>query len=190
MQKLNISKLIIVEGKYDKIRLSNVVDANIIAINGFSVYNDDKLKKTIKKLAKDNGAIILTDSDTAGYKLRVYVSKILSNEDVINIFTPQIEGKEKRKAKASAQGYIGVEGIDDQTIYSLLKQYSDINEVRNDITVSDLYDLGFVGVKGAKERKNGLLANLGIQQNISNKFLLRILNDNYTKKEFYSLFSY
>jgi len=188
LHKLKIDRLIIVEGRYDKIRLSNIVDADIIAVNGFSVFKDDNMKKTLKKLALEKGVIILTDSDTAGYKIRVFVSQILSGCDVVHILAPQISGKEKRKATPSAQGYVGIEGMDDDILIKLLSDYVSDKDITSDILPSDLYQLGFMGCDGAKEKKNKLLLSLGVQQNISNKFLLRLLNEKYTKEEFYNCF--
>lgn len=188
MAKLKIDKLIIVEGKYDKIRLSNIVDANIIETGGFSVFKNKEIKNTLKHLAREHGAIILTDSDTAGYKIRVFLSKILGSENIINIMPPQIAGKEKRKQLPSAQGYVGIEGTDDKILIDLLEKYATDRQPQGDMTVSDLYAVGLVGVSGAKQRKNELLLSLGVQQNVSNNFLLGILNDRYTKQEFYKLF--
>lgn len=188
MQKLKIDKLIIVEGKYDKIRLSNIVDAKIIETGGFSIFKDQQAKATLKQLAKQHGAIILTDSDTAGYKIRVYLTKILGTQNIINIMPPQIEGKESRKQTPSAQGFVGIEGTDDQILYDLLKRYSNDAKPIGDMTVSDLYSVGLIGVAGAKERKNKLLLSLGVQQNVSNSFLLAILNERYTKDQFYEIF--
>ena len=188
MHKLKIDRLIIVEGRYDKIRLSNIVDADIIAVNGFSVFKDDSMKKTLKKLAREKGVIILTDSDTAGYRIRVFISQILSGCDVVNILAPQITGKEKRKTNPSAQGYVGIEGTEDDILIKLLSEYVSDKEVKCDIMPSDLYQLGFIGCDGAKEKKNKLLLSLGVQQNISNNFLLRLLNQKYTKEEFYTYY--
>lgn len=188
MQKLKINRLIIVEGKYDRIRLLNIVDADVIAVNGFSLYKDKEKKKTLKTLATQKGALILTDSDTAGYKLRVYLSDILSNADVVNVLAPQIKGKEKRKEHPSAQGFLGIEGIDDGVLYDLLSRYVTDLPVRNDITAADLYQLGLSGTDGARERKNKLLDLLGVQHNISNKFMLRLLNEKYTKKQLYEMY--
>lgn len=188
MQKLKIDKLIIVEGKYDKIRLSNIVDANIIETGGFSIFKDEKTKNTIKNLVRGRGALILTDSDTAGYNIRVYLSKILGKKNVTHVMVPQIEGKERRKKAPSAQGYVGVEGTDDKILYDILKEYSTDKIALGDMNEADLYAVGLMGVCGAKERKNKLLISLGVQQNISNKFLLNILNERYTREQFYSLF--
>lgn len=187
MAKLKIDKLIIVEGKYDKIRLENIVDADIIAVNGFSLFNDGDIKLTIRTIAKNKGVLIFTDSDTAGYKIRVYLNEWLKDCDVINVFAPEIEGKEHRKIQPSASGLLGVEGLDDELIIELLKEYGSVKDKRTEITFADLYNLGLMGTDGSKKRKNELLKMLGIQKNISNNFFLRILNDKFTKDEFYSL---
>lgn len=185
MSKLKIDKLIIVEGKYDKIRLENIVDANIIAVNGFRIFNDKNIKETIKTLAKNNGAIILTDSDTAGYRIRVYLSEILTGCEVINVFSPEIPGKEKRKTEISASGFLGVEGTPDDVLIELLTDCVTHKDTFSEIEYSDLYELGLMGKSDSKSRKNELLLHLGIQRNISNTFLLRILNDKFTKNELY-----
>lgn len=187
MDKLKIKRLILVEGMYDKIRLENIVDAPVIAVNGFRIFNDSKMKATVLSLAKDNGVLILTDSDTAGYKIRVYLSKILSGCDVVHVFAPEIQGREKRKTTPSSAGLLGIEGIDDNTLYKLLSKCTDTVENREDITVSLLYELGYVGCAGAKEKKNKLLQYLGVQKNISNTFLIRILNSKFNRDEFINL---
>lgn len=187
MEKLKIDKLILVEGRYDKLRLENIVDAPVIAVDGFRIFNNDKTKKTVVSLAKERGVIILTDSDTAGYKIRVYLSKILSGCEVYNVFAPEISGKEKRKSAPSAQGLVGIEGTDDDTLRSLLSDYASAHTERNEITAALLYELGYIGTAGAKEKKNALLRHLGVQRNVSNTFLLRILNSRYSKKEFIDL---
>ncbi len=189
MQKLKIDKLIIVEGKYDKIRLSNIVEANIVDVGGFSVFKNEKTKNTLKQLAREKGALILTDSDTAGYNIRVYLSKILGTQNIVNVMAPQIKGKESRKQTPSAQGYLGIEGTDDKILYDLLKEYVTEKTPIGDMCEADLYAVGLMGVSGAKERKNELLLSLGIQQNVSNRFLLYILNERYTKEQFYALFN-
>ena len=104
---------------------------------------------------------------------------------MVNVLAPQIKGKEKRKEHPSAQGFLGIEGIDDGVLYDLLSRYVTDLPVRNDITAADLYQLGLSGTDGARERKNKLLDLLGVQHNISNKFMLRLLNEKYTKKQLY-----
>lgn len=186
-EKLVIDRLIIVEGRYDKIKLENIVSADIFAVNGFSVFKDKATVKTIKELAKSRGVLLLTDSDVAGYKIRVYLEKILTGVDIVNVFIPQLRGKEKRKSVPSKQGYLGVEGVSDECLYNALVPYTGQIKVSSDIDVALLYTLGYTGVFGAKEYKNKLLKHIGVQSDISNKFLLRILNERYTKEEFIKL---
>lgn len=185
MAKLKIDRLVIVEGKYDKIKLSNLIDADIIAVGGFSLFTNDKLKQTLKSLAKLKGAIILTDSDTAGYKIRVYLNKLLVNCDVDNVLIPQIKGKERRKDTHSKEGYLGIEGIDNELLLSKLKQYSAKGErPKGDITVTDLFMLGFCGSDNSKQKKNELLKRLDVQSGISNNFMLKLINARFTREEF------
>ena len=184
MEKIKISKLILVEGKYDKITLENIVDADIIAVDGFAAFKNKQRLETIKRLASQKGAIIFTDSDVAGYKIRVYLEKVLCGKNVVNAFIPQIEGKEKRKENFSKQGYLGVEGMDATTIKNALLPYVSDTINRNDIDVSTLFKLGYTGSFNSKQKKNQLLKSLGIQVDISNKFLLRILNERFTIDEF------
>ncbi len=188
MKKISIDKLIIVEGKYDKIKLENIVDADILAIDGFRIFNNKKEIDTIKSIARDREILIITDSDAAGYKIRVYLSKVLSNNKIVNVFVPQIKGKESRKKAYSAQGFLGVEGISDDIILAALQNFTcQCKKNKDDITVTDLYLLGLTGREGSKEKKNVLLNFLGVQNNISNAFLLKILNDRFTKEEFLNL---
>lgn len=187
MTKLQINKLIVVEGKYDKIKLSNITDAKIFVVNGFGIFNDDKAKKTLRALAHDKDVLILTDSDTAGYKIRVFLTKILSGNNIINVFAPEIRGVERRKSRPSKSGVLGVEGMDDDTLINVLSEYADNQAPRDDIKLIHLYELGYTGLNGSKDKKNRLLEYLNVQKNISNKFLLRILNDKFTLEQFINL---
>ena len=187
MEKIKISKLILVEGKYDKITLENIVDADIFAVDGFGVFKNKERLKTLKRLAVEKGVIILTDSDYAGYKIRVYLEKVFSGAQIINAFVPQVAGKEKRKEKLSKQGLLGVEGIEADILRNVLAPYTTDYSVRNDIDVALLYKLGYTGSVNSKSRKNQLLKKLGVQCDISNKFLLRILNERFNKNDFIEL---
>ena len=184
MDKLALDKLVIVEGKYDKIRLENILDAKILAVNGFGIYKDKKLKATIKSLSS-NGAIILTDSDTSGYRIRVYLNSILKGREVINVFMPQISGTEPRKEKPSAQGYLGVEGLSDELIIERLKQYAcnRSSPPRGNVTAADLYELGLNGRSGARERRAAILGKMGVQTDVSTTLFLRLINEKYTRAE-------
>ncbi len=186
MDKLKTDRLVIVEGKYDKLRLENIIDGKIIAVGGFGIYKDKALRQTIKSLSQ-NGVIIVTDSDRAGYKIRVFLTELLEGRDVINVFVPQIAGVERRKSAPSAEGYLGVEGVPDSELRDCLERFCTGGSKREEITAADLYERGLCGCPGAAARKNALLEKLGVQHGLSNRFLLRILNERYTKSEFEDL---
>ena len=113
---IKIDKAIIVEGKYDKIKLSSIVDAVIIVTNGFGIFKDREKLELIRYYANTTGIIILTDSDSAGRKIRGYIKGALNGGDIINVYIPDIFGKEKRKDKPSAEGKLGVEGVNSRIL--------------------------------------------------------------------------
>ena len=119
---LKIKEAVIVEGRYDKIKLSNLIDALIIETNGFSVYKDKKKLDFIKRLANERGIIVITDSDHSGFQIRNYLSSAIPKEKIKHIYIPDIYGKEKRKKEASKEGKLGVEGIDDAILLSLFEK--------------------------------------------------------------------
>ena len=116
-----IKEAIIVEGTYDQIKLSGFLDAVIIKTNGFSIFNDKDKLKTIKNLSEKTGVVILTDSDSAGFKIRNYIKQSLDEACVKHAYVPDIRGKEKRKTKVSKEGLLGVEGINPDVIIKALK---------------------------------------------------------------------
>ena len=119
---LKVKEAVIVEGKYDKIKLSNLLDALIIETNGFSVYKDKKKLAFIKKLANERGLIVITDSDHSGFQIRNYLSSVIPKDKIKHIYIPDIYGKEKRKKEPSKEGKIGVEGINDDILLELFKK--------------------------------------------------------------------
>ena len=114
---------IIVEGKYDKIKLSSIFDAVIITTEGFGIFKNKEKSELIKKLAEKNGVIVLTDSDSAGSIIRSHLKNILSEDKIHHIFLPPIKGKEKRKTKASSEGLLGVEGINKEIILKAFERF-------------------------------------------------------------------
>jgi len=119
---LKIKQTVIVEGKHDKIKLENIISANIISTDGFKIYNNKEKQLMIKKLAEKSGIIIFTDSDSAGKKIRGFIKNIAGDAQIINIYAPKIIGKEKRKRAASKENIIGVEGTDDKIILELFEK--------------------------------------------------------------------
>ncbi|MCD7872269.1 MAG: DUF4093 domain-containing protein [Clostridiales bacterium] len=184
---IKIKEAVIVEGKYDKIKLSNILDALIIEINGFHIYNDREKINFIRKLASERGIIILTDSDHSGFQIRNFISRGIDRNKIKNIYIPDVFGKEKRKQAPSKEGKLGVEGISDDI---LIKLFSENNisyaaEEKNDlITNYDLYTHGFSGVPNSKEKKKKLLKSLELPEFLSTNSLLSYLNYKMTKTEF------
>ncbi len=185
---IKIKQAVIVEGKYDKIRLSNIVDAVIIPTNGFSIYKDKDTAELIKTLAKTTGIIILTDSDSAGFQIRSRIRNIVRGGEVINVYIPDIVGKERRKREPSKEGLLGVEGIDDKLLIEAFRKAGVIAEERppvtDPITKADLLDLGLVGGEGSAARRAELQKRLGLPVRLSANMLLEILNVMYTRKDF------
>ena len=178
---IKIDKPIIVEGKYDKIRLSNFIDAVIIETDGFRIFSDKEKKAFIRNLAKTKGIIVMTDSDSAGFRIRNFIRNIASDGNVINVYIPDIFGKEKRKNEPSKEGKLGVEGISEAVITEALKKAGvfhtefDISQ-RRTVTVTDLFEDGFTGNDNSRERKQKLLKSLSLPSRLSNSQLLKLIN--------------
>ena len=113
---IKINEVIIVEGKYDKIKLQSLFDTLVVTTDGFRIYKNKEKAKMLRLLAEKRGIILLTDSDKAGLRIRNKVREIVGDANIKNVFVPQIKGKEKRKDKGGAEGILGVEGINDQII--------------------------------------------------------------------------
>lgn len=181
---LKLSRAVIVEGKYDKIRLENIVDAVIIPTNGFRIFKDEEKRRLIKKIAEKKGIIVLTDSDKAGSVIRSHIKNIASGADIISVYLPQISGKERRKTKPSAEGLVGVEGTPDEIIIKALERFSVSEERSERIEKNDLYHLGLSGSDGSAEKRKALLTFLDLPPSLTAPALLDALNSLYTKTEF------
>lgn len=175
--------MVIVEGKYDKIALENIIDATIISCDGFELFKNDSLKASLKEMAKDRGAIILTDSDRAGAVIRNHLRGILQNFDVYCLYIPSIEGKEKRKKAPGKEGLLGVEGMNPEVLAKLFEEF-EAKPVPQTISSLDLYESGLSGCMGAKTKKEKLLNALSLPRQLSNNALLKELNRRYTKESF------
>lgn len=179
---------VIVEGKYDKITLENVIDALIIPTNGFSVFKDKEKRDLIRLLAKEKGVIVMTDSDNAGNLIRSYIKKIVGESKIINVYVPALSGKEKRKAKASKEGLLGVEGMTPEIIEKALEKSGvfgrEVASKRRKITKNDMYLLGLSGRENSSIKRKQLLKKLELPQSLSSSAMLDILNTLYTYEEF------
>lgn len=176
---------IIVEGKYDKAFLKSFLDAVIITTEGFGVYKNKDFSNLVSSLSKCKKVIVLTDSDNAGKQIRNYIKNILKDIEIINIFTPQIKGKEKRKTAFSKEGFLGVEGQKKEIILDLLKDVIDEAPPNsNPITKNDLYFLGLCGGDNSAALRKKLLGSMNLPLNLSTNMLLEVLNRKFSKEEF------
>ncbi len=184
--KLNIP--IIVEGKYDKITLENVVDTLIISTDGFRIFKNREMCSLIRTLAREKGIIIMTDSDSAGQVIRNHIKNIAADGKIINVYVPQLKGKEKRKNAPSKEGFLGVEGLSKEVLKEALLKYGVQSETcdtpRKRITKTEFYELGFSGGENSGENRKKLILALGLPSNLSSNALLDVVNTLYTYEEF------
>lgn len=184
-----IREAIIVEGAYDKIKLSGFIDGIILTTHGFAVYSNPDFIETIKQLARTCGIVILTDSDSAGMQIRNFIKQQAGDGAVYHAYVPDIAGKEKRKAKPSAEGLLGVEGMTEEVIINALRAAgATVDDVSDEgknscITKADLYFLGLSGSPDAAERRRELCRRLGIPTRLSANMLLDVLNRMKTLEE-------
>ena len=186
--KLKIKQAILVEGKYDKIKLQQLVDAPIFTTDGFSVFSSGQKAKLLRRLALSDGLIILTDSDPAGFVIRNKLKGMLPKEKVVHIYAPQISGKEKRKKEPSKEGKIGVEGINDDVLLNLFKKANISSQpivINNPLTSVDMFTLELSGTPNAKQNKKKLLKSLDLPEFLSTSSLISYINSSMTKDEFY-----
>ena len=188
MNKIKTDKIIIVEGKYDKIKLSSIVDAHIITTDGFRIFKDKDKCNLIKILAERNGIIILTYSDSAGQMIRKHIEKIVPKNTVTSVYLPTILGKERSKTAPSAEGLLGVEGTDDAIILDALKRAGIIGEKcqkkGRKITKTDLFNLGVSGIDGSKEKRASLCKFLNLPETLPANSLIDVLYSLYGFDDF------
>ncbi len=186
---IKIDRVVIVEGRYDKIKLSSILDAVIIETEGFGIFNNKEKQKLIRKLAETKGLLILTDSDSAGFKIRSFIRGMVPAELIINAYIPDIFGKEKRKTEPSKEGKLGVEGIDAQTILSVLEKAGVFCETveekeKREITKTDLYEDGLSGKQDSNALRIKLLKHLDLPERLTSNALLQVLNTFLTFEEY------
>lgn len=187
MDKLKIDRPIIVEGKYDKITLSSVLDANIIPTNGFSLFNNKERLALIRRLGAERGVIVLTDSDGAGQLIRAHLSSALPKEQIIHLYTPAIQGKEKRKKEASKEGFLGVEGMEADRLRVLFAPFAAGAAQKprgRAVEKRDFYIDGLSGGAGAAARREALATKLELPHGMSANALLDAINLLYTYDEY------
>ncbi len=165
------------EGRYDKIKLDSVIDAEIITLEGFGIFNNVEKRHLIRTLAEKRGLIVVTDSDSAGQMLRSHIMNITGGQGVEHIYVPPTEGKEKRKATRSKEGLLGVEGIDADVLRSLFENFEAREFTpRREVTRARFYADGFMGTDGANSRREKLSQKLNLPKNMSTTALLSAIN--------------
>lgn len=187
---IRIKETVVVEGKYDKIRLSQLIDANIICTDGFMIFKNEEMIRLLSRLADETGVIILTDSDSAGFKIRNYIKSCLMEKNVKHAFIPSLEGKEKRKEKPGKEGLLGVEGMRDEALIKALELagYEAGESQGEKITKTDFFRLGLSGGKDSREKRKNLAIKLNLPHRISANMLLDVVNILYDREKFFELF--
>ncbi len=185
---LKLKEAVIVEGKYDKQRLSQFIDAPIITTSGFRVFSDKEKQTLIRTLSKERGLVVMTDSDSAGALIRNFLKGITDANTVRHCYIPQVEGKEKRKTSPSKEGFLGVEGLSEEILRDALIRcgITPVNEEEAPkyiFTKTDLFDLGLCGRENSKALREKLLKSMDFPPYLSSNALLEIINIMFTPKE-------
>ena len=177
--RLNIPYPIVVEGRYDAKKLSLVCDAHIITTDGFGVFKKTEKLALLRKLSQKTPIIVLTDSDGAGKMIRSHLSSAIPADRLIQLYIPQIKGKEKRKAAPSAEGTLGVEGMTAKLLFDLLAPFESPEAIarqsQNPLSKTDLYIDGLTGAENSAQKRDELAVSLGLPKGMSAPALLAAL---------------
>ncbi|MBR2108744.1 MAG: DUF4093 domain-containing protein [Ruminococcus sp.] len=186
---ISIKEAVIVEGRYDKIKLSEVIDTPVIETGGFRIFKDKEKQNLIRKIAEERGILILTDSDSAGFVIRNFLKGSVPEEKIKHAYIPQLKGKEKRKSEVSKEGLLGVEGVSAEIIADAVRKsgatiLGEKNEIKMScITKQDLYELGLTGKENSAVLREKLLKKLGLPTYLSTNAMLSALNCLYSLEE-------
>lgn len=190
MSRLRVEEVILVEGKYDAVKLADLVDGLILTTNGFSIFQNEETKRLILTLGQKRGLIVLTDSDAAGFRIRNYIGKIAQNIPVKHAYIPAIAGKERRKTSPSKEGLLGVEGVSAEVVLQALRTAGARERAAREgraITYADLYEWGLSGTEGSAQTRRAWLQAIGLPPRLSKKSLCEVLNSLYTYEELVQL---
>lgn len=190
---MRVKEAVVVEGRCDRAKLSALIDGTIVETGGFAIFNDRDKMELIRRLAAARGVIILTDSDGAGFLIRSKLCSCLPPEQVKHAYIPDIYGKERRKAKPSKEGKLGVEGMPLETLRDcLIRAGATIEDIPGEtrppeLTKADLFELGLSGGDGSAERRRALQRRLKLPERLSANGFLQALNVLYTRRELFDL---
>ena len=191
-ERLKIPYPVIVEGRYDKLRLESVIEAHIIPTDGFGIFKKAEVASMFRALAQKTPLILLTDSDGAGKLIRSHLTSVLPKERLIQLYVPRISGKEKRKSEPSAEGILGVEGMERELLFELFQPYANANAVasrmaENPLSKTDFYEDGLTGGEGSREKRDALCIRLGLPTGMTPNALLAALRVLCTYEEYCAL---
>lgn len=186
---LKIKEAIVVEGRYDKNTLSQLVDGVILETGGFGIYKDQATLALLRRLAEKQGLIVLTDSDGAGFQIRNYLKSALPPDQVKHAYIPDRPGKERRKRQPGKEGKLGVEGMSQPVLEQILRQAGAtiLGETprqarRASLTKADLYACGLAGGTGSREKRQRLLKKLDLPAHLTPNAMLPILSALYDRQ--------
>ncbi len=184
-----VSEVIVVEGRYDKNTLSQIVDAVIIETSGFGVFNDREKQQLLRTLAEKRGLIVLTDSDGAGLVIRNFIKGSVDPKLVKHAYIPEVYGKERRKAKASKEGKLGVEGMSPEVLLNALRRAGATidgaaAQETEPISMADMYHAGLTGKPDSAMRRERLLSGMELPKKMTAAALLPVLNALMSREEF------
>ena len=189
----SVREVIVVEGRYDKNTLRQVVDAVIIETSGFGIFNDAEKRKLLQTMAEARGLIVLTDSDGAGFVIRNYIKGCVDPKLVKHAYIPDVYGKERRKSAPSREGKLGVEGMKPQVLLdALIRAGATFDDEENKksaprISKADMYARGLSGRERSAEKRTQLIRQLGLPERLTADGLLDVLNATMSREEFLML---
>lgn len=189
MNKLELKEAVIVEGRYDKIKLSEIISSPVIDTGGFRVFKDKEKQMLIRQIAKKRGILVMTDVDSAGFVIRNFLRGIVPEDQIKHAYTPTVAGKESRKEEPSKEGILGVEGIDrEKLIDSIRKSGATVigeeDRPPSQITKADFYDYGLTGREDSALFRKRILNDLGLPEYLTTNAMISALNCLFTKEEF------
>ncbi len=183
MNRISLSQVVVVEGKYDKIRLQSLLDATIITTEGFGIFKNKEKQAMLRRMAEERGLLLLTDSDSAGFVIRNFLRGCVPVERLRHVYIPQLAGKERRKAEASKEGFLGVEGMDTETLLEAFKRAGVTPEENKGakkeplgLTKQRLMEDGLVGGENSSALRSALAEELGLPATLTANALLEAIN--------------
>lgn len=189
---VKVQQAILVEGRYDKNTLSQIVDAPIFETSGFGIFKNKEQMAFLRRVAERQGLIVFTDSDGAGFVIRNHIKSAIPGKYLLHAYIPDIPGKERRKAAPGKEGKLGVEGMTPEIILKALRDCGatmdgTAQEPRKAITKQDFMELGLSGGPGSSERRKALLKKLELPEHMSSNAMLQAVNLLYSPEEFEAL---